>query len=341
MKKWLTHIIEASSVDAVSKSRSDITAIGDKTDHKPLYIYRYVDPNESEEALNSRIDGITAAVSQGDLVIYQYPSYNGGNFELAFIRRMKLRGIRVAILVHDSELLRGSGYNDEKELFCMVDALIVHGKEMEDKLREFGVHTLMVQKSLFDYLVDGPYAKLSDELARKIVFAGNIRKSTFLGEWIPKTNLIAFGRKGEMVLSEKVEYGGEFQQEDLIRVMPKDCFGIAWDNNLDQGGAYQDYTRYNAPHKVSLYLSLGLPVFVWKESSAATIVQKYQLGFAIDSLSEIDGILDNMSDEELRALKRNVNNFSRVLRQGLFTRNAFLEIETKLIFQEVNINHEN
>ena len=73
-----------------------------------LYIYRYIDENEDDYALTSRIDGITAGVANQDMVVYQYPSYNGAHFDRMFLQRMKQRGIYpVLFIIHDAEMLRG------------------------------------------------------------------------------------------------------------------------------------------------------------------------------------------------------------------------------------------
>lgn len=340
MKKWMTSIVEAASVDAVSKSRVDVSNIGDACDYRRLYIYRYLDPTESEDALTSRIDGITAAVSPGDIVVYQYPCYNERRFEERFIQRMKQRGIHVVILIHDSEALRNGMDRAEVEMFNQADSLITHGPKMEERLRKLGVQTTMVSKLLFDYPLEGRHADVADTLERKLVFAGNLSKSIFLQEWSQATPLQAFGRIRQVQLSPKVEYMGEHQQEDLIKVLPKDSFGIAWDTNLDGGGAYQEYTRYNAPHKVSLYLTLGMPVIVWDQSAAADVVRKYNLGFAISSLAEVDQLMNSFTDEGLLKLKENVNRFSKVLRSGLFTRDALLEAEKQILLGQVEVNHE-
>ncbi|MBV7391108.1 hypothetical protein [Enterococcus alishanensis] len=334
MKKWLTHIIEGASVDAVSKSRGDIGEIGRSVGYDPLYIYRYQDPNETLDALKSRIDGITAAAKPGDLLIYQYPNYNGGLFEETFINRMKMRRMHVAILVHDSELIRGSSYNDEKKLFNMADVLIVHNQRMEDELRAFGVTTKMIHKELFDYLVPDLVGKPVNTLNKKIVFAGNVQKSLFLREWDAKTKMIVYGRKGKVELSEQIDYQGEFLQDELLRMLPNDGFGLAWDEDIPDGGFYGRYTKYNAPHKISLYLSLGMPVIVWEESAAAIMVKKYGLGYTISALDEIDDLMVSIDAQELISVKNRVIKFSKVLREGMFTKNAINQFENYILFPE-------
>ncbi|EOH91919.1 sugar transferase [Enterococcus pallens] len=334
MANWLTFIIEGESVDSVSKARHDISLIGDSIGFQRLYIYRYIDVHEDDKALVARIDGITSGVSAGDIIVYQYPSYNSYRFELTFLQRLKNRGAKVALLIHDSELLRGNNIPEELELFNQADWLITHSQQMEQQFCEMGIKTPMLTKPLFDYLITDK-AALDASLDKRIVFAGNIQKSIFLSSWQSKTKVAAFGTKGELQLSQGVSYCGTFQQEELLKEMPKNCFGIAWDDDLQQGGNYQNYTRYNAPHKVSLYLALGLPVIVWKESAIAQLVADYQLGFAIHSLEEIDEIFESISAEELLKLKRRTNQFSQLVRKGIFTKNALLQVESNILFKEV------
>ncbi|MGG5333702.1 sugar transferase [Enterococcus sp. AZ163] len=334
LANWLTYIVEGKSVDSVSKARNDISLIGDTIEFQRLYIYRYVDSNEDDRALIARIDGITAGVSAGDMIVYQYPSYNSYRFELNFLHQLKKRGATVVLLIHDSELLRGNNIPEELNLLNQSDWLITHSKKMEQQFILMGVKTPMLTKPLFDYLIPDSIS-LDSSLDKSIVFAGNIQKSVFLSNWPSKTKIAAFGTKGEIQFSKQVSYGGTYQQEELLRRMPKNRFGIAWDDNLQQGGNYQNYTRYNAPHKVSLYLALGLPVIVWKNAAIAEWISKYQLGFAIDSLKEIDLLFESLSTDELLKLKKRVNKFSQLLRKGIFTRNALLQVERDSLFKEV------
>lgn len=335
LNKWITYIVEGQSVDSVSKARGDVAEIAEAIGYKKLYIYRYYDEQEDEKALAARIDGITAGVAKNDLIIYQYPSYNQFKFELTFIERVKQRGANLVLLIHDSELLRDHSFLKEVKLFNQVDMLITHGKKMEKKLRSFGVSTPMVAKELFDYLLHEEQIPCTPNLKRSIAFAGNLQKSVFLRDWKNQTEVDAFGIKGDISLGQTVNYRGVYSQFELIRQMPKDRFGIAWDNDLLQGGNYQEYTKYNAPHKISLYLALGLPVIVWQESAIAELVVKYKLGFTVRSLAEIDPLMASIKDEELEQLKQRVNQFGCLLREGLFTKQVLVQVEHDILLKEM------
>ena len=335
LNKWVTSIVEGQSVDSVSKARGDVATVAESIGYNKLYIYRYFDEREDERALTARIDGITAGVAKGDLIVYQYPSYNQFQFEQTFVDRVKQRGARLVLLIHDSELLRDNSFLKEIHLFNKADMLITHGEKMENKLRSFGILTPMIKKELFDYLVNEHQILFTSSLNRSLVFAGNLQKSVFLKDWRYQTGIDAFGLKGDIPLGETVNYKGVYSQPELLRRIPKDRFGIAWDNDLFQGGNYQEYTKYNSPHKVSLYLALGLPVIVWQDSAIADFVVKYRLGFAISSLSEIDPLMAGIEEDELKQLKQRVNRFGCLLREGLFTKQVLIQVEHDILLKEM------
>lgn len=66
MNRWVTTIIESNAADSVKKAKADVCDIAKGMDYQPLYIYRYIDENEDDYALTSRIDGITAGVANQD-----------------------------------------------------------------------------------------------------------------------------------------------------------------------------------------------------------------------------------------------------------------------------------
>lgn len=335
MNKWITYIVEGPSVDSVSKARGDVAEIAEEIGYRKLFIYRYIDEQESQQSLLSRIDGITAGVAAGDLIVYQYPSYNQFIFEKTFIERLKQRGARIALLIHDSELLRDSGFLKEIELFNQADMLITHGEQMDLKLKTFGITTAMVSKELFDYRIPDEQGSTEPSLIKSLVFAGNVQKSVFLKVWDYQTNIQVFGAKGEFKLGGNVEYMGVYAQYDLLRRIPKNCFGIAWDNDLPQGGKYREYTRYNAPHKISLYLALGMPVIVWRNSAISELILHHKLGYVIESLGEVDSLMECITKEELVHLKQRVNKFSYLLREGIYTKQALIKVEQAILLKEM------
>lgn len=346
MKKWVTYTLHGDGANAIQKVNADVRKIAMDMGYEPLYIFRYDGRNESDEALHSRIDGITAAVEPGDLILYLYPVLNGFRFDKAFIERLRSRGARFAIHILDSEQLRypielfeeHEQIGKEFTLYNQAEGIIVHGQAMEDKLREFGNTSKMVHRGPFDYLMDENEAELSNNLQRKLTFVGSFDKSPFVSTWDYVTPLSVFGdlprnsanSDEQFSLSPKVEYLGT---ENFLQRIPRDRFGIFW----DEGFNYQNYSRYTSPHKVALYLSLGMPVIVWEGSATADLILKQELGFVVSSLDEIDSLLEKTSDQELQQLKKRVNQFSYFIREGSFTRRVLKELERGL-FNEFWIN---
>ncbi|WP_297076301.1 hypothetical protein [uncultured Enterococcus sp.] len=329
MRRWITTVVQGESHDSVSKAREDVLFFSRKMDYKPLYIYRYYDDNESEYALHSRIDGITAGVAANDLVVYQYPSYNGLDFDTRFISRMNAREIDVCLWIHDIEYLRGaSDQIREVALLNQAQSVIIHGSAMKKALLDAGVVVPLILKELFDYRC--PQTLLLDPntiFENKVTIAGNLHKSPFLKNWQWSIPIFAFGDGLSENFSANVYYQGSYAPEELVYHLPRDTFGLAWDEDLAQGGAYGQYTRYNSPHKISLYIALGMPVIVWEESAIAQIVKRYNIGLTIRSLDEIENLICHLSIAEKIQMKQNVTRISKQLTNGLFTRKSLLSAE--------------
>ena len=85
---------------------------------------------------------------------------------------------------------------------------------------------------------------------------------------------------------------------------------------------WSEYLRINNPHKTSLYLSSGIPVVIWKEAALADFVIENNVGIAVDSLENIESILDKVTKEDYDKMKKNAYKLSKKLRSGYFTMNA-------------------
>ena len=329
MKRWITKVIQEDSRDSVSKAREDVITLGHTMGYETTYIYRYQDANEDHYALHSRIDGITAGILPGDLLVYQYPSYNGIQFDRLFLTRMAHRGIIVSLFVHDIEYLRGAvDQADEVAVFQSVHSMIIHGQAMKEALRSSGVTVPLIQKEFFDYLHTGiTVGSVKQSEIKQLVIAGNLNKSSFLNEWPYPLPIMAFGDTDQRIHSSSVQHMGSFSPNELIQKIPQNSLGLAWDTDLDHGGAYQQYTKYNSPHKISLYLSLGIPVVVWDQSGIAPIIKQKNVGITIATLDELPKIWETLSSDQMIQMKQNAITLSRQLTHGMFTRKSLLAAE--------------
>ena len=101
-------------------------------------------------------------------------------------------------------------------------------------------------------------------------------------------------------------------------------WGLVWDGDSVDGctGAMGEYLRYNASHKLSLYIVAELPVIVWKESAVAKYVEERGIGICVGSLREIRGRIDGMSDEEYGQMIVNIRKEAAELKRGAHLRAA-------------------
>ena len=95
-------------------------------------------------------------------------------------------------------------------------------------------------------------------------------------------------------------------------------------------GQSGQYLKYNNPHKLSLYLSSGLPVVIWKDAAEAKYVMDKKVGIAVGSLTELKSIFDDMDENSYYELCENVKFISKKLRKGHFATKAIKEAEALL-----------
>lgn len=265
-----------------------------------------------------------------DKLIIQYPLYSKIS-TLYLFNILKNRDVQIVGFVHDIEALRMNKndkkkVNDELELLRKFDVLIVHNQYMKKWLIDQGITCKFIELNIFDYLNDKPMVNTS--INKPIVYAGNLEKSPFFKELKINKNISLFGVNEEKNYPQNVTYCGAKKPDELPLYLDG-SFGLVWDGNRvdTNSGIYGEYTRYNNPHKVSLYLSSGLPVIVWKQAAMAQFVESNKIGIVIDSLQDIDNVLSNISSDDYLAMVDNVHKISNKLREGYYTKHAVNSID--------------
>lgn len=255
----------------------------------------------------------------------QYPFYSN-----IILRKLLLRLLRyneVCLLIHDVDSLRNFGQDNiqhEIEVFNTCKMLIVHNQRMADALKRIGVHAPMLTLDLFDYLratTNHPARSYRYEIA----FAGNLAKSTFLYHDLDKlgVNFFVYGINFDRnkIRSKSVTYHGSFTSEEIPARL-EGSFGLIWDgDSIDTcSGAFGEYTRYNNPHKLSLYVSSCLPVIVWSQAAIADFVKEHDIGFCVDSLSDIHTILASMTEDDYARYLKNITALQEKVTSGYFAK---------------------
>ena len=90
------------------------------------------------------------------------------------------------------------------------------------------------------------------------------------------------------------------------------------------------YLRYNNPHKLSLYLSAGLPVIIWNEAAEKLFVMENQVGFTVHSLYEIEEKLNNLTEKDYFHFVEHAEHMAKKLKAGEYTRQALRIAEESL-----------
>lgn len=270
----------------------------------------------------------------GKIVLFQFPQHNlGWKFKLAKLKRNKN-----VILIHDINYLRFKRKKDLKYL-KHADYLICHNNKMKEWLVKEGINKegRISCLELFDYIANPMDSEISipgfDKKNIRIAFVGNLAKSAFLNQChFDFIKLKLFGIKGDNLnFGKGVEYSGCYHPEDLHKHLDSN-FGLIWDGDSTENnnGILGEYLRYISPHKLSMYLSAGLPVIVSEESAVADFVKDHKIGITINSLQEIESKLLSLSEEEYRHIKNNVSPIRKKVLEGYFLKKALKEMSTKI-----------
>ena len=93
-----------------------------------------------------------------------------------------------------------------------------------------------------------------------------------------KVNLYGMNYDTELDACENIHYYGSFAADEIRISSIRVWSGLGWRQYQWMSGEAGQYVRYNNPHKLSLYLSSGLPVVIWENAAEAEFVKRYGLG---------------------------------------------------------------
>ena len=173
--------------------------------YNELGIYRYPIESDSCEMLRTRLDGILSAISHGDIVILQLPTWNDMKFDEALATRLdNYRGVKKIFFIHDvPPLMFENGLEQLKryvDLYNHADLLIVPSYKMGEYLRTKG---LSVKKIVIQKMWDFPVVidqTVIPEFKKRINFAANVISNyrRFVRTWNYDTvELAVTGEPGE------------------------------------------------------------------------------------------------------------------------------------------------
>nr|WP_302850638.1 galactofuranosyltransferase [Streptococcus oralis] len=280
----------------------------------------------------------------GDELVIQFPIIHHTFFISQLIKQAQKRGAKFYLLIHDIETLRHAAgsevkfrhkvrnYFQEKKALMSVDGIIVHNDIMKKVLVGQGVPAdKMVSLEIFDYLIPNFEVQALPQKDQPIIVAGNLNpaKSGYLYNLPehPAYNLYGVGYDESRAL-ENTTYFGSFMPDDLPAAL-EGSFGLVWDGDSSETcqGSYGNYLRFNNSHKASLYLASGFPLIVWKESALAHFVLDKQCGLAVDSLHDLQKVLDGLTLQDYKELSEQARKVGVALRDGAYLKAALSKLK--------------
>ncbi len=345
-KKFQTWEYFRVSNTAGSKAREDIKTIFGNMGYQVLKLHcsrgdvGTVAAQCSDRLARSEWMYIYDMIPKHSIMMMQSMSFDENRLPKDIILRMKKeKQISFVYLIHDVDLLRKYVTSQKwKEEFPFIkefsDFFIVHNTVMRQYFKELGIEeNRIINLEIFDYLHCVENTRKIFE--KSITIAGNLNleKSPylkFLKQLSPlKIHLYGPNFSHDMLSrSGYIDYGGSISADLLPQKLDRG-FGLVWDgNSIDTCvGGTGEYLRYNNPHKMSLYLSAGLPVIIWRGAAQAGFVRENRVGIAVDSLYEIYDILNSINEEEYTTLAENAKKISRRLKDGHYTKLAVKRVE--------------
>ena len=281
-------------------------------------------------------------IKTSDLVVVQYPFINS-----AKVLNISKNKFAIVHDVHGIRTLEKDMLNKEINALNSFQYVIIHNQKMEDYLKEHGLKAKCVQLELFDYLapktesandklnIDNPIIIYTGGLAKeKAVFLYELKQEKMRFSM----NVYGPGLENNKLNNELINYKGCFTPDEIVNNMEGNL-GLVWSGEVDESDeniGEKSYMRFNAPHKTSCYLAAGIPVVIWEKAAMADIVKKYNVGYTIKSIYDIN----NLDFSDYSEKKKKAEELSNKLKEGYFTKIAvdkvLKEIEANNLGKENN-----
>lgn len=254
-----------------------------------------------------------------DIVLMQWPV----SYRLMFLFHwiIKKRCSHFRLLVHDINILRRVGGADnslERRMFSLSDRIILHSEQMKEKIKEYGIRdeNIVILKT-FDYLTHDEITR-HPKKTKEVVFVGQLDKSSFLEKVSAADmgiHINLYGRY-EKDMGKDITYKCKFRADNVS--IFDGSWGLVWNGDtIDEcTGPMGEYLRYNAPHKLSLFIVAHLPIIIWDKAAKARYVEERGIGICVSSLREISRRIEETTDEEYRQMLENLARESALLREG-------------------------
>ncbi|MGT2911807.1 sugar transferase [Streptococcus cameli] len=318
MRVYITNINGHSGTSTAQIAQNMVTDIATELGYRELGVFCYPMSSDSNEELSKRIDGILASVRNGDVIIFQTPTWNTTAFDIRLMAKIKAHNVKVVVFIHDVVplMFAGNFYLMEHTIpyYNTADVIIAPSQAMIDKLRE---HGLTVEKTIIQGMWDHPTTapQLPSQFKKVIHFPGNPDRFSFVTKWEHDIELRLYTGRDVTDLPQNVTKIPYRPAEQLLIEMSEGGFGLVWMDDHDK-----EYQTMYCPYKLGAFIAAGIPVIVQKGLANEDIVRNNHLGIIVDNLDDAIQQINSMSPEEYQSLVSSVRSFSPLVRQGYFTR---------------------
>ncbi len=325
MNVYITKLNGMSFTSTEQYAQHMTAAIAHSLGIREMGIYRYNADSESAENRGRRFDGIIAGIGAGDIVICQFPTWNGLAFEKALVRHIKAYHGRIVIFIHDMEAMmsenRRSMLQDTVKLYNEAEALIVPSYRMKQLLlgQEIRPDMKFIVQEIWDYTTRLNLTP-SVKLKREIHFTGNPDRFPFANVWDYEVLLKLYSDRE--CRGNHVQRMGWMPPDRLLLELSKGGFGLVWYGDEDG----HRYLSVNNSLKLSTYLAAGIPVIVPEGISNQCMIEENHLGVVVDTLDEAVETVKNITEEEYQEYISAVSCFIPLLREGFFTKKCLIDV---------------
>lgn len=317
------------AMNSVAQLAQLMTAkIGREMGMNDFGIYAYHWKEEPDQARSTRFDGIIASLNAGDTVIIQSPSWIAIEWDQAFIDHISIYpNVKKIIFIHDIVplMFEVNRYLLPQyiDYYNKADVLIVPSQKMYDFLRDNGLKEKpYVVQHFWDHPCQVNYF-ITPQNNKVINFAGNADKFDFVKNWNnPKIKLQVFSDPKKKVPEQNLEYMGWKNDPILIEDLRKSGgFGLVW----SEEPYWSEYMKMNTSYKLSTYLAAGIPIIANSDTPEVETIKRKKLGIIADSLEEAQEKILQISDDEYKEMIDSIDSFSKLIKDGYFTKKALSE----------------
>lgn len=328
--------------NAAFKARVDVINVLRKHKYKYEWIPCKGKENKVRFLLKLASKLVTINFEYYSNIVIQYPI---NNYMLdMLILKAKRKKCKTVCIIHDIDSLRDNldrGYI-EREInnFNKFNIVVSHNLEMTKWLIGNGVKSKIYEMEIFDYLSNESVNIREKKEYYTVAYATGMlgtEKSKFLYKLNEvANNNIRFKLYGNILdelndnisKSDKIIYGGVLDPNLIIKKIEGD-FGLIWDSEELDGciGNWGNYTKYNNPHKFSMYIAAGIPVIAWKESAISSYIIENNIGICVDSIKDLNLKLSGITSDEYNSMIKNVREVSERVRSGSYLEDVIRKIE--------------